>query len=164
MRNQPNIFRSETGSATVLALMVVVLLTLMGITGIKSSSVELNSATNDHLHKLAFFSAESARTHIMMNDKFYGVQNIDENTPHLFPNDTDDPYDPITAGAVAPFNLGNDQSFNGTVQYIGDATPPRNSGYDTSKFRAHQYTMTCLGNGPRNTSVQIEAGFYRIGL
>lgn len=163
MSNQPNIFRSESGSATILALMVVVLLTLMGITGIKSSSVELKSATNDHLHKLAFFSAESARTYIMMNPDLYGVQNIDEDTPHLFPNNTD-PYVPITAGPVAPFNLGSDQSFSGTVQYIGEATSPRGSGNDTSHFRAHQYAMTCTGNGPRDTEVQIEAGFYRLGL
>jgi hypothetical protein len=163
MKSQSLIIGNESGSAMVLVLMILVMLTLMGIAGVSTSSVELQSATNDNLHKLAFYSADAARSYVMLNPDFYGVQNIDQATPHLIPNNTD-PYIPITAPPIAPFNMGNNQSFTGTIQYVGDTSPPRGSGYDTSKFRAHRYTMTCVGNGPRNTAVQIESGFYRIGL
>ena len=144
MKIQFAITRNENGSAMVLVLIILVLVTLMGIAGVSISNMELQSATNDNLHKLAFYSADAAKTYVMMNRNFYGVQNIDPGTPHLFPNNTD-PYIPITAPPLAPFNLGNAQSFNGTVQYVGDTIPPRGSGYDTSKFRAHRYAMTCWG-------------------
>ena len=163
MKKQSINLKNESGSAMFFALVIVTLLTMIGISGIKTSSVELQSATNDNLHKLAFYSAEAARPYVMMNPNFYGAENTDPATPHLFPNNSD-PYVPITAGAVAPFNLGNAQSFTGSSQYDGDGTPPRGSGYDTSTFRAHQYSMTCIGNGPRNTTLQIDAGFYRIGF
>jgi hypothetical protein len=159
---------NEKGIATLLAMIVLFLLTMIGGTIISTSSTELQSATNDHLHKIAFYSAEAARPYVMMNPNFYGVDNIDPTTPHLFPNDPANPanpiYVPITAGAVPPFDLGNSQSFTGSVRYVSWTLPPRGSGYDTASFKAHQYSMTCIGNGPRNTSVQVDAGFYRIGL
>lgn len=163
MEKQPILINNERGSITVLAIMVLVILTLTGLSVVKTSSIEVQSVTNDHLFKLAFFSAESAKGYVMMNDNFYGVANIDSATPHFFPNNTD-PYVPITGGLPAGFDIGNGQSFAGSVQYDGFGVPPRGSGYDTSKFRSHQYSMTCIGSGPRNTQVQIEAGFYRIGL
>lgn len=163
VEKQPIKLTDENGYATILALGVLTLLTLMGISGITTSSSELRSATNDNLKKMAFYSAEASRAYIINNPNLYGVANIDTASPHRFPNNTD-PYAPITVGEAAPFNLGNGLSFNGSVQYLGGSTPPRGSGYDTSKFRAHRYSATCFGFAPRNTTEQIEAGFYRIGL
>ena len=96
---------------------------------------------------MAFYGAEASRAYIINNPDLYGVDNIDTgSSPHLFPNNSN-PYVPVTAGTVAPFNLGNNMSFNGSVQYLGGTTPPRGSGYDTSKFRAHRYSADCIGNG-----------------
>jgi hypothetical protein len=100
----------------------------------------------------------------MLNPALYGADNIDDTTPHFFPvgpPPNDDPTDPTN---VVPFNLGNNQSFEGRVEYAGPSLPPRVSGYDTASFKAHRYSMTCIGNGPRNRQKQIRAGFYRIGL
>jgi hypothetical protein len=154
---------NQDGSATLVALLVLTLLAIMGMSGARTASVETEIAGNENLNKLAFYSAEASRAYVMMHPAFYGVDNIDSSTPHLFPNDSD-PYVPITAGTVAPMALGNNQSFGGSVTYTGHGLPPRGSGYDTSSFRAHQYSMACQGNGPRNTSKTINAGFYRIGL
>lgn len=153
----------ERGFATILALMILTLLTIMGISGVTTSTFEMQSATNDNLHKMAFYSADASKAYVRNNQNLYGVANIDPATPHLFPNNSD-PYVPITSGAVAPFNLGNSSSFEGSVQYVGPGTPPRGSGYDATKFRSHTYSATCNGNGPRNTTEEIEVGFYRIGL
>jgi len=162
-KNPVMIASNENGFATILALMVLVLLTLMGISGIRTSNFELQNATNDNLHKMAFYSAEASRAYLVNNPNFYGVTNLDPATPHLYPNNSD-PYVPITAGTVAPFDLGNGNAFDGSVQYIGSSTPPRGSGYDTTKFKAHAYSSTATGYGPRNTEEEIEVGFYRIGL
>lgn len=163
MNRQAKHIQNEEGYVTIFALLVLVMLTTMGISGVTTSSTEMQIATNDSLYKMTFYNAETARSYVMMNPDLYGADNIDAATPHLFPNNSD-PYVPITVGPVAPFNLGPSQSFSGTVEYVGGGGPPRESGYDTSKFRAHQYRMTCIGTGHRNTTARVEAGFYRIGL
>jgi hypothetical protein len=155
--------KDEKGFATIIALMILTLLTIIGISGINISNFELQSATNHNLHKMAFFSAESSRAYLINNTNLYGAGNIDPATPHLYPNNSD-PYVPITAGTVAPFNLGNGSAFSGSVQYIGPFTAPRGSGYQANKFKAHTYESVAIGTGPRNTTQQIEVGFYRIGL
>jgi hypothetical protein len=160
-------YRSDqSGSAALVALMVLCLLTIMGLSGARTASVELEIAGNDALNKRAFYSAEASRAYVMMHPGLYGATNVDPSPapPHLFPNDTD-PYVPNTAGPAVPFDLGNDQSFDGSVEYTSSTLPPRNSGNDvTSGLRAHRYAMTCTGSGPRNTTKDIRAGFYRIGL
>ncbi|MEJ2643031.1 MAG: hypothetical protein P8010_26090 [Desulfosarcinaceae bacterium] len=159
--------KDQGGSATLLVLLVLTLLAIMGMSGARTASVETEIAGNDNLNKLAFYSAESSRAYVMMHPQLYGVDNIDPDPnapPHYFPNDTHDPYVPDTAGTAAPYNLGSNQSFTGSVKYDGHGLPPRGSGYDTSSFRAHKYRMTCRGQAPRNTSKTIDAGFYRIGL
>lgn len=154
----------QNGGATLLALLVLSLLTIMGLSGARTASVEMEIAGNDTLNKQNFFSAEASRAFVMMNPDLYGVANIDSPVPHFFPVGVPPNDDPTNPNHVVPFNLGNNQSFSGSVQYTGPSLPPRASGYDTSSFRAHQYAMTCTGNGPRNTNQQIRAGFYRIGL
>ena len=153
----------ERGFATILALMILTLLTIMGISGIRTSNYELQSATNHNIHKMAFFSAEASRAYVINNTNLYGVDNIDTATPHLYPNNSD-PYVPVTAGTVPPFDLGNGTAFSGSVQYVGPGTAPRGSGYEANKFKAHTYQSVAVGTGPRNTTQQIEVGFYRIGL
>lgn len=155
---------NQGGSATLVALLVLTLLAIMGMSGARTASVETEIAGNENLNKLAFYSAEASRAYVMMHPALYGVENIDAGTPHLFPHDNFDPYFPMTAGTVTPEPLGNNQSYSGNVQYTGHRMPPRGSGYDTASFRAHQYSMTCQGNGPRDTHKTINAGFYRIGL
>lgn len=153
----------QGGSATLVALLVLTLLAIMGMSGARTASVETEIAGNDNLNKLAFYSAEASRAYVMTHPQLYGVSNIDDGTPHLFPNDSA-PYLPNTAGPVVPKPLGSNQSYEGSVQYTGHGLPPRGSGYDTSSFRAHKYEMACEGKGPRDIKKTINAGFYRIGL
>jgi hypothetical protein len=165
MKTKATFHDSQSGGAALVALMVLSLLTIMGLSGARTASVELEIAGNDAVNKRNFFSAEASRAFVMTNTDLYGVDNIDNATPHFFPvgaAPNDDPTDPNN---VVPFNLGNNQSFDGSVQYTSATLPPRGSGNDvTSGMRAHRYTMTCTGSGPRNTTKGIRAGFYRLGL
>lgn len=49
----------EEGSALVVALMVMVILTLIGISAITTSDIELRIAANERNYKIAFFHADS---------------------------------------------------------------------------------------------------------
>ena len=145
---------NEKGSITVLAVVLLMLLTLLGIAVTTTSSIEVQIAGNELRHNLAFYSAEAAKGWVIWNPDLYGSDNI--TGPGLsFPN---------SAVPSARQTLNSNQSFNGTVQYASPTDPPRGSGYEAGEYRAHCYTMTCNGYSSQNTQTQIEIGFYRIGF
>lgn len=154
---------NEKGSVTVLAVVLLMLLTLLGIAATTTSSIEVQIAGNELRHKLAFYSAEAAKGYVIWNPDLYGSLNITPGTPHYFPNDTD-PYEAETSVPPTPETLNSNQSFNGSVGYGSSGDPPRGSGYEASEYQAHRYIMTCNGYSSNNTSMQIEIGFYRIGF
>ena len=49
----------ENGSVLVVALMILVLLTVMGISATKTSEIEIQIAGNEQFHKVAFYNADS---------------------------------------------------------------------------------------------------------
>ncbi len=52
--------KNETGSVTIIAaLMILVILTLIGISATSTTVVELQIAANDQFHKIAFYNADS---------------------------------------------------------------------------------------------------------
>jgi hypothetical protein len=110
---------------------------------------------NERLYNIAFYAAEAGTAFVAESPSFYGSENITVGGSLSFPND-DDP--------TETYAMSSTQSFNGEVEYLGHSAPPRGSGYDAEKFKAHRYKMTCSGYGPSNSISQIEIGFYRIGF
>lgn len=155
--------RNEDGSAIVLALMILVLLTIIGISASNTTNTEVQIASNDKFHKITFYAAEAARAYVTANIALYGPDNITPSSPHYFPNNSD-PYVQITSEPSEPYSLNSVQSFTGFVEYTGFSAPPRGSGFEVGKFKAHRYEMTCNGYGPRNAESRVQAGFYRIGF
>ena len=58
------IFKKQDGAVIVAAMLILVLLTIIGISATKTSNSELNITSNSQLHKMAFFTAESG-WHVM---------------------------------------------------------------------------------------------------
>jgi hypothetical protein len=154
---------NEKGSVTVLAVVLLMLLTLLGMAALSTSSIETQIAGNELRYKLAFYAAESAKAYVAWRPDLYGPDNITAGTPHYFPNDPV-PYVGITGTLPAAQPINATQSFNGEVEYNSSSSPPRGSGYSIGTFRAHQYQMVCNGYSPNNTVKDIVVGFYRIGF
>jgi hypothetical protein len=157
------LLENKKGSASVIALILLALLTLLGIAVTTTSSIEVQIAGNELRQKLAFFSAEAAKGWVIWNPDLYGSENITPGTPNYFPNNTD-PYVPNTSSLPTPAVLNSNQSFNGSVVYNSSGDLPRGSGYEAETYQAHSYIMTCNGYSSNNTEMQIEIGFYRIGF
>lgn len=160
----------EKGSVTVLAVILLVLLTLLGMAALSTSSIETQIAGNELRYKLAFYAAESAAAHVAYSPDLYGPDNITPGTPHYFPNPSS-PYAPNTTllPTALPLFAGSPQSFNGWVEYDSSSMVPRGSGYSVGKFKSHRYEMVCNGFGPNNVgpnnpNMTISIGFYRIGF
>lgn len=146
---------NENGFVIVIALIMLAIVTVIGIAATRTSETELQISGNEKLHKLSFYAAEAARGYVADDTSLYGGDNITAGVGIYFPNNAD---------SSATYELDSTQSFKGDVQYIGFSAPPRGSGYEAEKFKAHRYQMTCDGYGPSNSQSQIEAGFYRIGF
>jgi len=156
MKKRLSILNNENGSALLISLLILGLLTLLGIFATNTTNIEIQIAGNDKLHKLGFYAAEAARGYVAGKPALYGPDNITStNPPHYFPNNAD---------PSEKYSLDSTQSFAGDVGYTGSSEPPRGSGYEVGKFKAHRYEMTCNGYGPSNAESRIKAGFYRIGF
>ncbi len=59
MRDIDYTIANDRGSALVVALLVLVLLTLMGISATTTSTIEVQMAGNEKFHDMAFYAAES---------------------------------------------------------------------------------------------------------
>jgi Tfp pilus assembly protein PilX len=162
------LLRNEDGSAIILVLMILVLLTVIGIGGSRSTRTEVQIASNEKFHKITFYAAEAARAYVAEKVLLYGPANTTPGVAntHWFPVNYD-PADDTTYVQVtaepAPFTLNDTQSFTGDVEYLDTTDPPRGSGYEAGEFNAVNYQMTCNGFGPRNSQIQIQSVFYRIG-
>jgi hypothetical protein len=147
--------KNQRGSMIGVVIMILALLTLFGTVAITTSNTELQTASSEQIFKLAFFAAETGLTYVEQNPDLYHEKNITTGGSLSFPNPAD---------ATIKHHLGSLQSFNGTVGYIDSSTPPRGSGYEAGTYTAHNYRIVSDGYGPRDSGIQIEAGFYRIGL
>ncbi|MCK4417515.1 MAG: pilus assembly PilX N-terminal domain-containing protein [Candidatus Latescibacteria bacterium] len=59
MKSLARQLRNEEGSVIVVALMILVVLTIIGISATDTTTVELQIATNDKFHKIAFYNADA---------------------------------------------------------------------------------------------------------
>jgi hypothetical protein len=160
MKQKPkssNLLENEEGLVIVACLMVMLLVTILGVMAIRTSMSDLKVTTNNQIYKKSFYAAEAARAYVRSNSLLYGSDNITLGSPLSFP---DAAAPSLTENVIS----GENEAFNGTVEYLQSSVPPRGSGYQVGKFRSHIYAMTCRGHGPREAVTTIEAGFYRIGF
>ena len=147
--------KNQRGSMIAVVIMMLALLTIFGTLAITTSNTELDTASSEQIYKMAFFAAESGITYVEQNPDLYHEQNITVDGLLSYPDTADD---------TVKHNIGSRQSFNGTVGYLGSSPVPRGSGYEAGTYTAHNYRIITDGFGPRNSKIQIETGFYRIGF
>lgn len=151
------ICRNQEGIVTAVCLVILLLVTMLGVMSVRTSTDDLQITTNNQIYNKSFYAAEAAKAYVRNNPDLYGSQNTTPGSPVHFPNSSDPP----TTHAIVS---GADESFNGEVEYLQSSVPPRGSGFQVGKFRAHIYRMSCQGHGPQDSVSRIEAGFYRIGF
>ena len=149
--------KNEDGYVIVACLMVLMLVTIIGVMSLRTSNSDLEVSTNHHIFGRSFYAAEAARAFVRYKTTLYGSLHITPGILVGFPNEEDS----TKLNQITP---GEQESFRGTVEYLGSSVVPRGSGFQAGKFRAHNYRVICEGHGPRNSITQIEAGFYRIGF
>ena len=146
---------NENGYMIVVVIMILSVLSVIATAGTNNSITERRSATNEQIHQLSFYAADTGRTYVYKNSDLYHEDNITIGESLAFPDD-DNP--------SAKYTIGSQESFNGSVAYRGSGPPPRGSGFEVGTFKAHRYGIASKGFGPQSANSEIEAGFYRIGF
>jgi Tfp pilus assembly protein PilX len=59
MQTHPSILSNEKGSVIVVAMIILALLTLIGVSAVTTSTTEVNIAANDQLNKMMFYTADA---------------------------------------------------------------------------------------------------------
>ncbi|MFZ5563494.1 MAG: hypothetical protein ACOZBW_05530 [Thermodesulfobacteriota bacterium] len=161
---------NENGATMVLALLVLVLLSIMGLAMIDTTVVETRIAIDEREFVKTLYTADTAKAYVFANTELYGPDNITPGTAniHYFPIDRGvDPsiyvYSRVTA-EPAPILIDGEQGFSGGVEYVGSGNPPPGSGYAAGKFKFHAYRMTCNAVGRKGRTETIQMQFYRIGF
>lgn len=149
--------KGEQGSVLVVALVILTLLSIIGISAARTTSTELAIARNEKSHKIAFYAAEAARGYAARKTTLYGLDNITVGGKIDFPN-------PLDSAEEYLLSTNPKQTFKGNVEYLGSFPVPRGKGFEVGKFQAHKYKMTCYGYGSSNAQSKVETGFFRVGF
>lgn len=133
-----HILQNEEGSVIVMALIILVVLTLIGISASSTSVVELQIASNDHFYKIAFYNADSG---------IYG-------TPKLISNAINNSSEPVVGANPGSIAQGIDYlPDDGT--YVADTFYRQVLGYDAYDGGANDVTFA--------SSISVEVDVERLG-
>ncbi|MGD2187062.1 MAG: PilX N-terminal domain-containing pilus assembly protein [Desulfobacterales bacterium] len=138
MMNMKPILKNENGSAILVALLVLVLLTIIGMSATSNSNTELKITTNSQLYKTAFYAAESGWQEL-------AVQIVQTN-----------PSDSVNLG---PKDIADGVSYEVTGV---SQNPVYDDGWEATVFIERPFTLTSVGSAPRGASSQIVVGLDKI--
>ena len=154
MRNSIFKNQSEQGSITVIALMILVVLTLLGITITRTSTIDIQIAGNEIPFKQNFYVAEGGihREAAEVGRGNYPVMNI---------NATVELANQGSAGLPAPApHLVAGRSYDFSLDYLGFFLPPQ--GYSVVHFSRYDYDIDSFGD-PAGSRIRVASRYYKIG-
>ncbi|NLD36608.1 MAG: hypothetical protein GX654_07040 [Desulfatiglans sp.] len=139
---------TETGNITVIALMILVILMLIGISASRTSNTDVIAARNLIPHKQDFYVAEAGQNieAIRIGCGEYPV--VASDSPGLVV--ADNTYE------VVPGN-----SCDYTVTYKGHFSPPK--GYSALHFSRHDYEVVTKSGKNASNDVKVMARYYIVG-
>jgi Tfp pilus assembly protein PilX len=138
--------QNQRGAALITALVLLVILTMLGLSSMSTNTMEERMAANSQEKNRAFQAAESGLELAFANVDSFNINNTVDN--------------PLT-GTDANFG-----PYNATVTYAAgfrQETPPRRgSGWDTNYALFH-FDVSSTANTAGGSTKTIHAGSYQVG-
>lgn len=137
----------QRGAVLIVSLILLVVLTLLGVTAMNSTSLDEKMAANNQQTTRAFQAAESGLSATFNNNAAYNLAN--------------DPANPYKTTVSIP-SSGSDQA-SITGSFVGWSAPPAGSLYSATSFQAAHFNFTSQGttNGGAIQTV-LQGGAYQI--
>jgi type IV pilus assembly protein PilX len=125
------ILKSQSGAALVIALIMMIVLTLIGLASIFTSTFEIKISGNKRCTTDAFYSADS------------GVQVVKANVDNFSPHNNN-PYNALADTVANPYNPTNAQ---GIVTYnASQQGAPRGQGVSATNFEFEHFVIASTGS------------------
>lgn len=141
--------RDQKGAVLVIAIVMLLILSVIGIYAMGSSVIEIKIAGQKKFYNAAFNDADGGVQYVRVRNEF-GT---------MGPGSADIAY-------AAP--SGTDFHFTSSVSYLGSSPPPVGSGTGLRGFKAHYHRIQSTGRDApvaiSNSSVNLEMEGYRIGF
>ena len=154
MKNIVVAHKSENGSVTIIALILLVVMTIIGISASRTATIDLQIAANQIPYKKSFYISQGGvnRESIEVGRGSYPVVIVDNFGSHLADEAGQD--NGSTLPLPTPHEVaGHPYDFN--VVYEGYFLPPAGYGIDFSRY---DYSIdSTAGN------VEIDSRYYKIG-
>ncbi len=134
---------AQRGAALVVGMLLLLVLTLLAISGMNTASLELTMAGNMQYHENAFQAAETGVEQAMV----LGVFNPSEAPERL----------PATDGETTPLGSAGDHFFATITPELGGAAQPAIWGASWDSFSTYHFRIDSTGGSARSavaTSVQ----------
>ena len=163
------LYKEEQGSITIVALLILVVLTILGISLTRTTTLDLRIGTNELVRKQNFYVAEGGvyrEAAEVGEGSSYVVANV--NQPHkvgaqVIGNTTDTGvFNSVGTktgslpGASHQVPVVGGTPYNFQVDYYGFSLPPK--GYSVDQFSRYDFDIIADVN-----NVNVNARFYRIG-
>jgi len=157
---------SERGTALVLALVMLALMSILGALALNTSTTEVSISGNYRSSQQAFYAAERAVEYAMTNEEIFdtiGTGSIDlvadADTTNATATTLDDHLANIDA---ATGNSGLDPGGVNQVTYLTSGALPPGTGSDPTYFQSRYYIINVTSQGPGGTSTRVESQVARI--
>ena len=143
--------KSEEGNLTIIAFVLLVVLTLVGVFATKTAQIDLQTAYNEVPYKQNFYIAEGGvnREAADLGGGMYAVTNVS-----IYPW----PLLPSTTHTL----LGFTDTYLADIMYLGYYPAP--SGYSALHFSRYDYNVTARAGGTAASGqVRVSSRLYKIG-
>jgi len=149
--------KRDRGNATVVALMLLAVLTLIGLAVSRIAGIDTQIAGNQIPYKQNFYVAEGGvnREAAEVGRGNYPVTNIDDFTTPLLASETG-----LAGGGAlpGPSHEVSGESYDFDVFYQGHYVPP--AGYSAVHFSRYDYTINAESG---EADVRVGSRYYKIG-
>lgn len=142
----------QSGVALFTALILLVIMTMLGLTSMSTSTMEEKMAANSQDINRAFQAAESGLEMVFNDNDAFSTRNTvaTDGTPN-------DLYTP-TPGTIGTYNA--DVSYNAFM--LQATRPPRDSGWDTN-FAYYHFDLSATSATLTGSTSTLHGGAYQIG-
>ncbi len=140
---EPNRKR-QSGAVLIVAMVILVVLTLLGVTAMNTTSLQERIASNTQEQVHAFQAAETGLNQAFADNLVYDITST------------------YTGGATPTTFAGSADSASYIPTFLGYSPPPLGSMFSATSFQAAHFNFRATGTSATNLSVVLNGGAYQI--